>query len=417
MAGPPFSLDITHPASSDIISAFPTNEQTFRSVVSDWLNTISDASTGLLKPTAFQTPFTLESTDAGATQQPTLTLWRNSVSPAPADILGGINFDGEDSGSNQTTYAALTARIDDAVNGTEDGSFVFSTVVAGTLTQIAVLNRAGFQGLIQTSVDNTIPRWDGTIGLLQGSTVTIDDSNNVTAAGGFQANTHIFAANASTMILRPNGLASSTGQLTIATNGDVAVSGQVGSNIFTGISGNVIFAGNGILFRPNGSGSGTGQVTIDAAGTLAVGGGTGIVAAGVISGNVDVILGAATGHAVILRANGYSSATNQGIYDSSGNFTAAGNITANSDERLKSNWNDLSDGLIQDLAGVKHGTFDYNFSGTRGIGVSAQSLQKIMPEAVLDGPTGFLSVNYGAAALVGVIALSKKILELEAKLA
>lgn len=39
-----------------------------------------------------------------------------------------------------------------------------------------------------TSVDNTVPRYDGTTCKLQGSGVTISDTNEVTASGGFIGN-------------------------------------------------------------------------------------------------------------------------------------------------------------------------------------------------------------------------------------
>ncbi|MFW9601842.1 MAG: hypothetical protein ACMV1B_05935 [Prevotella sp.] len=39
-----------------------------------------------------------------------------------------------------------------------------------------------------TSVDNTVPRYDGTTCKLQGSGVTISDTNTVTASGGFVGN-------------------------------------------------------------------------------------------------------------------------------------------------------------------------------------------------------------------------------------
>lgn len=45
------------------------------------------------------------------------------------------------------------------------------------------------------------------------------------------------------------------------------------------------------------------------------------------------------------------------------------------------------------------------------MGVSAQSLQNVLPEAVED-KDGLLAVNYGAAALVSAVELAKKVVEL-----
>ena len=49
MASPPFSLDTGVPAASDIISSFPSDEQTFKDVVASWFALISNASDGTLK--------------------------------------------------------------------------------------------------------------------------------------------------------------------------------------------------------------------------------------------------------------------------------------------------------------------------------------------------------------------------------
>lgn len=94
-----------------------------------------------------------------------------------------------------------------------------------------------------------------------------------------------------------------------------------------------------------------------------------------------------------------------------GAIWAAGNITAYSDEKLKKDWEDVPNNLIENLAKVKSGTFtriDLAEENQRQIGVSAQSLQKVMPEAVTDN-NGILSVTYGNAALVACVELAKEI--------
>ncbi len=102
--------------------------------------------------------------------------------------------------------------------------------------------------------------------------------------------------------------------------------------------------------------------------------------------------------------------------DTSGNFTAAGNITANSDERLKDNWQDVQPGFLEAIAEVQSGTFERIATGERNAGVTAQSLQKALPEAVLKGPDGFLSVAYGQAALVVCVELAREVLRLRSLL-
>ena len=101
---------------------------------------------------------------------------------------------------------------------------------------------------------------------------------------------------------------------------------------------------------------------------------------------------------------------------STGTLTATV-LTSNSDERQKENWTDVAPDFISKLAQVKHGVFSRIDSGNREPGVTAQSLQKVIPEAVVEGADGYLSVNYGGAALVSAIELAKVVEELRAEIA
>jgi hypothetical protein len=92
-----------------------------------------------------------------------------------------------------------------------------------------------------------------------------------------------------------------------------------------------------------------------------------------------------------------------------GDFTSPGNVTAYSDEKLKTEWNTLPDNFIQLLANVKNGTYTRVDTKIRQVGVSAQSLKIAMPEAVVDGET--LSVAYGNAALAAAVELAKEVCE------
>jgi hypothetical protein len=87
------------------------------------------------------TSYLIESTDAGASTGPFLELYRNSASPAAADLIGAITFSGEDSGGNTTNYATILGRIDDPTDTTEDGSLVIRGNIAGTMTDIFYVNR------------------------------------------------------------------------------------------------------------------------------------------------------------------------------------------------------------------------------------------------------------------------------------
>ena len=96
---------------------------------------------------------------------------------------------------------------------------------------------------------------------------------------------------------------------------------------------------------------------------------------------------------------------------STGALSATSHVSS-SDETLKQNWGDLPTNFVSGLSQVKHGTFERIDNGNREVGVSAQSLEKILKEAVIKGEDGLLSVNYGGAALVAAIELAKEVVEL-----
>ena len=103
--------------------------------------------------------------------------------------------------------------------------------------------------------------------------------------------------------------------------------------------------------------------------------------------------------------------------DTAGNFTARGNVTAYSDERLKADWAPLPDDFTDRLADLRHGSYTRIDSHERQVGVSAQSLQALLPEAVLQVDGGMLSVAYGNAALVACVALARELRALKAEVA
>jgi len=82
---------------------------------------------------------TLISTDADANVGPVLALTRDSSSPADDDIIGRIEFRGDDDGGNITNFLSVDTRIADATNGSEDFKTVFSGVVAGTERHVFTL--------------------------------------------------------------------------------------------------------------------------------------------------------------------------------------------------------------------------------------------------------------------------------------
>jgi hypothetical protein len=125
-----------------------------------------------------------------------------------------------------------------------------------------------------------------------------------------------------------------------------------------------------------------------------------------------------------LRADGYfgiggwsAGAWRWYLNCSSGDMTAAGNVTAYSDETLKTNWRDLPDDFVANLAKVKHGVYDRTDENITQVGVGAQSLRPVLPWAVIEGIDGVLSVAYGNAAMVSAVQLAKRVVEQDERIA
>jgi len=74
----------------------------------------------------------IASTSTGSASAPNIELYRNSSSPADADYLGEIKFQGENDAGSKKNYAKITGKILDATDGTEDGILEFAFQKAGS---------------------------------------------------------------------------------------------------------------------------------------------------------------------------------------------------------------------------------------------------------------------------------------------
>jgi hypothetical protein len=104
----------------------------------------------------------------------------------------------------------------------------------------------------------------------------------------------------------------------------------------------------------------------------------------------------------------------------SNSIVASGNITAYSDERLKTNWRNMPKDYVNRLAQVKVGIYDRtDQEDVTQVGVSAQSFQNLLPEAIMTAKDDMqtLSVNYGGAALASTVELAKEVVDLRARVA
>jgi hypothetical protein len=117
--------------------------------------------------------------------------------------------------------------------------------------------------------------------------------------------------------------------------------------------------------------------------------------------------------------SGWVEYLNTGGRTFSGSLTMSGNISGNSDERLKKDWAPLPADFIPRLAKVKSGTYTRIDSGDRQAGASAQDMQALLKEVVFaaDDEAKTLSLAYGNAALVAAVELAKDNVDLRARVA
>ena len=213
-------------------------------------------------------------------------------------------------------------------------------------------------------------------------------SGYITASGSITGSSGSCTGNAATATRWATGR-------TIALTGDVT--GSSGS--FDG-SGNLSFAAT---LANSGVTAGTYlKVTVDAKGRVTAG-------SSMTSGDVTSALG-------YTPANKAGDSFT-GSISVSGSITATGDITAYSDARLKTDIETITGALdrVRKLRGV---TFSRRETGNRGVGLIAQELAPIVPEAVMTHEDGLLSVAYGN--LVGVLIeavkdLADKVERLEAQ--
>lgn len=101
---------------------------------------------------------TIKSTDAGSSVGPLLTLHRDSASPAASDTLGAVNFDGEDSAGNQTTYGRVNGFILSTTDSAESGGIEFGGIAAGAYKTILTSWAYGYTFI--SSASASYPEWE-----------------------------------------------------------------------------------------------------------------------------------------------------------------------------------------------------------------------------------------------------------------
>jgi len=128
-----------------------------------------------------------------------------------------------------------------------------------------------------------------------------------------------------------------------------------------------------------------------------------------------------TDNAAFVIGNGtlWNAASDAFVVYFNGNATLSGDLTINSDERLKDNIQPLGSTLdkLHQIEGKTY-SFKKDEEHTPKIGVLAQEVQAVFPELVTEGGDGILSVNYQGLVPVLINAINEqdiKIAALEAQ--
>ncbi len=327
--------------------------------------------------------WTLTYTDAGAAVGPTLTLYRDSASPAASDVIGAISYQGRDSAANAQVYAVDDVVITDPTSTSEDAIRRIRTVVAGTLTtafQFASTGNVSQYTLVPVTDDGaalgtTALQWSdlflasgGVVNWNNGDVTLTHAANGLTFAGA--ANGYLFDAAVAPSTNDGAALGSATvswSDLFLASggvinwnNGDVLATHSANLLAFSGASSGYTFDAAISSGAYSSSGASAGWTT----GTAAVG-----------TQSSSKTSTAAQTHYQFVNPNGQV-----------GSITTNASATAfntSSDQRLKENFTDLDASSMIDA--IRMYEFSWKADGTRGFGVKAQECFEVFPEAITVG--------------------------------
>jgi len=126
---------------------------------------------------AADTGLTVTSTNALATAGPSITLTRDSVSPADDDLAGEIVFKSDSDTGTARNVGKITTQVRDVTNGTEDSDLVLSNIVAGSETAQITLSSDGVTMDNGVNIDNI--RIDGTEIDLSSGDLTLDVAGDI----------------------------------------------------------------------------------------------------------------------------------------------------------------------------------------------------------------------------------------------
>ena len=301
----------------------------------------------------------------------------NTASTGAVTLAGTLNI--ANGGTGQTTAANAFNALS-PITSTGD-------LIIGNGTNSATRLAIGTNGYVLTS-NGTTATWQASSGGVTSLTAGTGISVSASTGAVTITNTGVTSAVAGTGVT----VSGATGAVTFSIGQSVATSA---SPTFANITATSISASTGTSsaaasFTTSGSGTG-GTIAVTDTGTN----GAIIKMVGNGATTPNKFLNVLSGVFRIVNS-AYSVAIM--TLDDSGNLTAAANVTAYSDARLKKDVSTIDNALdlVGKMRGVRYTRVD---SEAKGVGVIAQEMKEVLPEVVLDGEN--LSVAYGN--IVGVL--------------
>jgi hypothetical protein len=286
----------------------------------------------------------------------------NTASTGAVTLAGTLNI--ANGGTGQTTAANAFNALS-PITSTGD-------LIIGNGTNSATRLAIGTNGYVLTS-NGTTATWQASSGGVTSLTAGTGISVSASTGAVTITNTGVTSAVAGTGVT----VSGATGAVTFSIGQSVATSASptfAGQTLTGSLTINKSGSAHAILNSTNNS---INQIQFQNNGT----------AVGYLGGN-------SSNPFIVLNASAATAIS----CDNSGNFTAAANVTAYSDARLKKDVSTIDNALdlVGKMRGVRYTRVD---SEAKGVGVIAQEMKEVLPEVVLDGEN--LSVAYGN--IVGVL--------------